>query len=43
MVTIVNVFNRESHQTVEQAMEYDETLQEQLEKEREAFVNKVML
>ena len=24
-------------------MEYDETLQEQLQKEREAFVNKVML
>ena len=43
MVTIVNVFDRESYQTMEQAMEYDETLQEQLEKQQEAFVNKVML
>ena len=34
---------RESHHTVEQAMEYDETLKEQLEKERETFVTKVTI
>jgi len=33
---------RESHQTAEQALEYDEAFKEQLEKEREAFVVKVM-
>lgn len=35
------VLHRESHHTVEQAIEYDETLKEQLEKERETFVTKV--
>ena len=34
---------RESHHTVEQALEYDETLKEQLEKERETFVTKVTI
>ena len=42
MVTVYQCsLYRESHQTVEQAMEYDETLKEQLEKERETFVTKV--
>ena len=42
MVTVI-ILHRESHHTVEQAMEYDETLKEQLEKERETFVTKVTL
>ena len=41
IITILNY--RESHHTVEQAMEYDETLEEQLEKERETFITKVTL
>jgi len=32
---------RESHNTAEQALEYDEAFKEQLEKERDAFVAKV--